>query len=137
MPDGCRSAEPRGVGIHSSLKVVQQRPEWTDVEDGRAGPRLPGHAREEGEHGSFRLAACGGGEEHGVTAGEDGPDRPLLQGPEAAPAQHVDNVVLHDRVERPEPVHGQSSRSIESRSDAAREALSSTSVSSSCDSVRA
>ena len=46
-------------------------------------------------------------------------------------------LALHDRVERPEPVHGQSSRSIESRSDAAREALSSTSVSSSCDSVRA
>ena len=103
VPDRDPAAQPAGVGLQPGQQVVQQRLQRADVNDRQARPPLRLHGRQQREHRRLGLAARRGREQQRVGAVEHRPDGLLLQRAQRRPAQGVDDVVHHDRVQPVQP----------------------------------
>ncbi len=92
------SHEPE-VAFQPRREVVDERFDGADVEDREAPPIFSEHPRDGGKGGGLGLAAGGGSEHDRVVAVKELRDHLVLEGPEVAPAEAVDDVVLEQRVE--------------------------------------
>ena len=114
VPDRGPAAQPAGVACQPGQQVVQQRLQRADVDDRQAGPSLRVHGGQQREHRGLGLAARRGRQQQRVGPVEDRPGRLLLQRAQRRPAQRVDDVVHHDRVQAgparssPSHAHGRS-----------------------------
>ena len=82
MPQPHASPHPRCVAGQTRLEVVEQRPQWRDVEDGKPLPLPLGHRRQQREEGGLGLAARSGRQEQAVVAAADRLDGLTLKGPQ-------------------------------------------------------
>ena len=103
VPDRGPAAQPAGVGLQPGQQVVQQRLQRADVDDRQAGPAPRVHGGQQREHRGLGLAARRGREQQRVGAVQDRPGRLLLQRAQRRPAQRVDDVMHHDRVQPVQP----------------------------------
>ena len=99
VPDRGPAAQPAGVGLQPGQQVVQQRLQRADVDDRQAGPALRVHGGQQREHRGLGLAARRGRQQQRVGAVEDRSGRLLLQRPQRRPAQRVNDVMDHHRVQ--------------------------------------
>ena len=91
-------------------QVVQQRLQRADVDDRQAGPAPRVHRGQQREHRRLGLAARRRREQQRVGPVQDRPGCLFLQRAQRRPAQGVDDVVHHDRVQ---PVQPGDSRQVE------------------------
>ena len=129
MPDrGPASDQPGQMG-EARFEIVEQGLDRTDIKDGKPGPALLQHRREQRQHGGLCLAPRGGGEHQHVRARENGLDGPELHRPQVRPAQRIDDMVLDGGVEAVEGGHGSNSMSSTSVAARARRSAGVSSVS--------
>jgi hypothetical protein len=120
VPAAHSPADELPVAVEALVEVVEQRPQRADVQHGQAPPILGEYPRQQRQHRRLGLAAGGGGGSDQVVPGEDRLNGGGLQRPQPPPAQAVDDVMLHGRVQelegrgRDRVGHGFRSRSISS-----------------------
>ena len=98
MPTGGSSSDQGKVFLKPLLLVVQQRPNWTDVEDREAIPALGEHLRNDREEGRLGFATRRGCENDEVSSREEGINRQRLHFSQFLPAKGIDDVMLKCRV---------------------------------------
>lgn len=129
MPQRAAPSHHLAVAFKAFMEIVQECFERADIQNTQSIPVFGTNSRENGECGCLRFSPRGGSEEQTMLSGMYRPNTLLLERPEFAPPQRVDDVVLDERVELVESA--QSSREMSSTDEAGIEFRSSVLSSSS------